>query len=250
MGRRVVHDMQRVGLFQPYTPSRRDRPANIEAPWVPLRAADPASRFVAYLHQEVVDSLMEAAQNSADGDSIGWLLGRGFLDSDGPYSFVRWVINASAPERDSGSIRTSSSDDERYSQLIHTTYPHLDPVGWWRSTDDPSAADATADHPANHKRWCTADHQLGLRVVHDGRTTAIFGVYGSNAAPLAPLRSGLEVVDPPRAMVVASTVKRSKKRVVARPAVRTEEASRPPRWRRAVKALREFFGGFLGTRDG
>ncbi len=249
MGRRVVHDMPPFGLSPPTTPSRRDRPASLEAPWVPMRAVDPTSRFVAYLHQEAVDALVEAARTSDHGDSIGWLFGRGFLDADGPYSFVRRVVTASAPQRGPASLRMSPSDDEHYSRLTRTTYPHLDPMGWWRSANDPSAAGPTEDDHDSHRRWCTAGHQLGLRAVHDGSATVILGLQGPNAVPLTQLHFDLDGVAPPRAMVVGSPVKRSQKRVMARPSVRTSDTKRSRGWRKAYKALREFLGGLMGFRD-
>lgn len=246
--------MNRSDSPSSYTPSQRTRPSDLGAPWVPIRAAHPSSRFVAYLHQDVVDTLREAARTRPDDDSVGWLLGRAYVDADGPYAFARLALTAPEPRRGPSSISTSAADDEHYARLMHTCYPHLDPLGWWRWSGPANPEGVTEADRERQQSWCTAEHQFGLRAAGAHGAISILGYHGPQTMPLGELRLGDAGVAPEQAMVVTSAASRPRKRVTARQVARAPRepsgARSPGRWRRAFKAVTDFiWGALVGSRD-
>ena len=132
------------------------------------------------IENDAVDAIRSAVARAAPNETLGFLLGRSFVDRRGEYTVVRLAIEAGGVERSLARVRLDHRASRDAAQAALERGPYLDLVGWWHSHPVPSGYSAT--DRAEQAGWSAPGH-VGLLAFMSGSTWAR-AYWGPEAEPL------------------------------------------------------------------
>lgn len=147
--------------------------------------------FRAYIHREVIDSIIQHAEKGGVNEVIGLLAGRICLDpATGPYTVIMVAGEAHDGEfqSNSGEVELLAEGLDKVRSRIEDTHPDREVVGWYHTHPNCQPTFSKID-TREQRSWSDPNH---IGIVYSSRKAGEpFGVYrGPKATLLTPAQSG------------------------------------------------------------
>jgi len=172
--------------------------------------------YDAFVAVSALEHIAHDARETAPNEAIGFLVGRPFRDDQGPYAIVSDAITAASARRGPVTVETSFDDELRLVNILLTTHPTCEKLGWYHS--HPFSMPSYSGPDAENQRFWNEPYHLGLLACMDrgSRTVTIYAFRGPEGEPLSPpyvsridAAAQLAALGPVPEEVLAATVNRA-----------------------------------------
>jgi proteasome lid subunit RPN8/RPN11 len=147
------------------------------------RFFDADKRFETFVAEVTLRTMVQEAADAAPNETIGYLVGRPFRDSAGPYAIVSAAIAAKKAKRGRTCVETTLCDEKSTVQALEQHYPICEKLGWWHSHPF-NMHDYSGTDRENQAFYCSEPFQLGLLVCVVGGEATVHAFAGPKSVLL------------------------------------------------------------------